>query len=373
MASESFIVFSATNLLNGAGNSAINFSDTDGILRGSGPFTVGGAVPVTLTLNDQDPPTGTGDTESRFDDGTGVRQFLTAPLTLAYVGPAGLTTTTFAVGTQVQSEFTIDFSSGYRVIGLRIDLPPGSGNLVTAGYALVPPPGGDPTPPAGFALGTVVARNGDGTVPYLGIPCFTASTMIDTPGGPRAVETLAPGSLVRCVEGDVRAVTWASSFTLALAEVAFRPRFWPVEIPPGVLGNAVPLRVSPQHRLLLRHPVVELLTGLPELLAPAVALVGLGGVRRLRPRRAVTYVHFMVAGHEVVVADGAPAETLWPGALQVDELARRLPGAAGLQPAAEVPLARPLARAGEARAVFAAMIAVEARRVPTRPLAVAAG
>ena len=136
--------------------------------------------------------------------------------------------------------------------------------------------------------------------------CFAAGTMIDTPAGARAVETLAAGDLVLTLDHGpqpVRAV-WRGD----------RPGigpFAPIRIAAGTLGATRDLRVSQNHRLLLRHPQAELHFGAPEVLVMAKSLAGAEGVR-MEPVPSVSYAHIFLDRHEIVRASGVLAETFLP-------------------------------------------------------------
>lgn len=151
--------------------------------------------------------------------------------------------------------------------------------------------------------------------------CFATGTLIDTPGGFRAIETLAEGDLVLTLDHGpqpVRAV-WRGD----------RPGigpYAPVRIAAGALGATRDLRVSQNHRLLLRHPQAELHFGAPEVMVMAKSLVGAAGVR-METVPCVSYVHLFLDRHEIVRASGVLSETFLP----VSWLARRhraLPDAA---------------------------------------------
>ncbi|MEI4488511.1 Hint domain-containing protein [Frigidibacter sp. MR17.14] len=149
------------------------------------------------------------------------------------------------------------------------------------------------------------------------VPCFAAGTMILTPRGERRVEDLVPGDLVTDIEGRAREVTWTGrrrvvfdAFAAPLAQ-----ELHPVVIPAHAFGRDMPareLRLSPQHRVLVDWPEVELLYGQERMLAPVGALAG-DRIWVDRGCDEVTYCHFMCDGHAVVIANGLPAESLLPG------------------------------------------------------------
>ena len=159
----------------------------------------------------------------------------------------------------------------------------------------------------------------DGTVVnYSGIEsvvCFAAGTLIDTPRGPRPVETLSKGDLV-LTEGSPQPIRWIGQRHLDTAALAAQPRFAPVLIPAGALGPGIPQRdliVSPQHRILIRNRIAERMFGTPALLAPAKDLIGASGIRIMAEATAVTYCHILLDRHHILNANGAGAESFYPG------------------------------------------------------------
>jgi hypothetical protein len=139
------------------------------------------------------------------------------------------------------------------------------------------------------------------------VPCFVAGSLIACPGGPRAVEDLRPGDAVLTRDHGPRPILWTGA-----ARTAGTDAFAPIRFATGALGNTRPLLVSPQHRVLVGGWRVKLLFGEDEVLAAAKDLVD--GVRITREDRAeVTYVHLLLATHEILDAEGAPAESLHLG------------------------------------------------------------
>lgn len=147
-----------------------------------------------------------------------------------------------------------------------------------------------------------------------GIACFVAGSLIDTPDGPRAIETLRPGDLVLTLDHGPQPLRWIGATT-----VPGTGRHAPVRISAGTLGATHPLEVSPQHRILIDGWQAELFFGQEEVLAPATALVNDDTIRRA-PRPQVTYLHMMFDRHQVVAAHGVPSESFFPGAQALDSL-----------------------------------------------------
>lgn len=169
----------------------------------------------------------------------------------------------------------------------------------------------------------------------MGLPCFTAGTLIDTPGGRRRIEDLRAGDLVT-TPGGAAAILWAGGRHVGAEELAALPALRPVMIRRGALGNDRPLVLSRQHAVLIAGP-----GGSPALVrAGQLAHLGKGGFRVQAGRRSVRYHHLLLARHGLVRANGAWAETLWPGPAGLAML--------GTAAAEEIALALP--RLGAARA-----------------------
>lgn len=143
------------------------------------------------------------------------------------------------------------------------------------------------------------------------VVCFVAGCGIATPDGPRPVEELRVGDLVETLDNGPQPIRWHHRWRVRVGA-----RTAPVRIGAGALGPGVPRRdllVSPQHRIMVRSAIAARMFGVPEVLVAAKKLTGLPGVAQDGGASHVTYAHFMCARHEIVFANGAPAETLYPG------------------------------------------------------------
>lgn len=149
------------------------------------------------------------------------------------------------------------------------------------------------------------------------VPCFTPGAMIDTPYGPRRVETLAAGDLVLTRDHGPRALRYVARRRLGRRALAAAPHLAPVVIAKGSLGHGLPVRdlvVSPQHRMLVSGWRARMLFGLDEALAPAVALSSCGGcAQQTEAVAAVEYLHLVFDDHQIVMAEGAATESFYPG------------------------------------------------------------
>ena len=153
--------------------------------------------------------------------------------------------------------------------------------------------------------------------------CFTAGTLIATPGGAAAVETLAPGDPVLTRDHGAQPVRWVGLRRYRATELAARPELRPVRIAAGALGQGMPARdlvVSPQHRILVANRIAARMFGVPEVLVAAKKLTGLPGVAVEPAGRGVTYVHIAFDAHQIVTANGAAAESLLPGPVALGAL-----------------------------------------------------
>jgi len=139
------------------------------------------------------------------------------------------------------------------------------------------------------------------------VPCFVRGTHIATRRGAVPVETLEPGDEVITMDHGFQKIRWIGSTT-----VPAEGRLAPVVFRRGAMGNERDLRVSPQHRMLVRGWHVELMFGKPEALVPAKALINDETVFQLEGG-SVEYFHILFNQHELVYAEGIPSESFHPG------------------------------------------------------------
>lgn len=130
------------------------------------------------------------------------------------------------------------------------------------------------------------------------------------------VEDLRPGMRVQTRDNGLQAVRWIGSRRLSKWELAAAPHLRPIRIVKGSLGPGLPDRdlvVSPQHRLLVRSTIAQRMFGTPEILVAAKHLLQLNGIEIATDLLHVTYVHFLLDQHQVVVANGAETESMFTG------------------------------------------------------------
>ena len=148
--------------------------------------------------------------------------------------------------------------------------------------------------------------------------CFLSGTMIETPTGPRAVETLRSGDLVMTRDHGAQPLVWSSSSHVSREDLDRSPNKRPIQIAAGALGDGLPHRmveVSPQHRVLVRHEGGEYLISARHLLK-----AGVPGVSARRDDSEFTLIHIACADHQIVLAEGAAMETFFTGPMAVRAL-----------------------------------------------------
>ena len=134
--------------------------------------------------------------------------------------------------------------------------------------------------------------------------CFAAGTRILTATGEVPVEQLQPGDRVVTLAGrglPVKPVLWVGRRHVVLAGRADAAEVAPIRIKAGALGSNVPQRdllVSPDHCLHLDGALV-----------PARLLVNGQSVVAELGMAEVTWYHVELETHEVLVAEGAAAES----------------------------------------------------------------
>ena len=141
--------------------------------------------------------------------------------------------------------------------------------------------------------------------------CFAEGTRISTPFGSCTVETLGIGDQVLTTEGAAVPVKWIGRQTVS---TRFGPaeRLLPVRFAAGSLGDGLPetdLTVTADHGMLI-----------DEVICHAGALVnGLTITRVPLSEMGATYTvyHIETEAHEIILANGAPAETF------IDNVSRR--------------------------------------------------
>ncbi len=140
----------------------------------------------------------------------------------------------------------------------------------------------------------------DGSLTLYEAPCFARGTRIDTPDGEVPVEALEAGDRVGLARGGSATVRWVGHRRVDLRRHAWPEAVRPVRVCADAFGPGLPrrdLRLSPEHALLLGGVLV-----------PVHVLVDGAAVMQEAPDR-VTYFHVELDRHDVILAEGLPAES----------------------------------------------------------------
>lgn len=230
----------------------------------------------------------------------------------------------YANNTIIEAEYRIvlrDPTTGQTYEALGVNIRNSSPNYATIeGLAFV-----DRFPPRDVALQVVSAGEGPGSfgqppienVEIATPPCFTPGTLIATDRGPRPVEALGKGDLVRTLDSGLQPLVWVGQTAYGRDALAARPEARPIRIAAHAFGPGLPardMRVSAQHRILVEGPLAELCFGEPQVLAAAGHLVDGDRIRVEDTAETVVYIHLQCAAHEILMSDGLPSESFNPGA-----------------------------------------------------------
>ncbi|PRY75035.1 Hint domain-containing protein [Yoonia maritima] len=193
------------------------------------------------------------------------------------------------------------------------------------------------------ADGTGVQNTGGGfNVETQNIVCFARGTKISSCEGAIEIEKLRVGQKIVTLAAGAAKIRWIGVIKLSRADLAANPKLRPVRIRAGALGKELPkqdLLVSRQHRILFSSKVAERMFGLRDVLIPAVRLTNLPDIFIDETIDSISYYHILCDDHQVVFAEGAPAETLFLGkeaahSLSIDaqeEIETLFPGLVGQQ------------------------------------------
>ena len=198
----------------------------------------------------------------------------------------------------------------YSIIVIPIPQTDSTGNLVDPGPF-------DPTK-AYFFGGMNNYSTTDTSVPYYDpvIDCFATGSLIDTPQGPRPVETLRAGDLVQTRDQGPQPLVWTGHTQVDAAQLDLLPNLRPIRIAAGALAPSLPARdliLSPQHRVLVRSAIVRRMFDESEILVAAKHLIGLPGIEVEKPSQGIGYHHILFDSHQVVRSEGAWTESLYLG------------------------------------------------------------
>ena len=131
-------------------------------------------------------------------------------------------------------------------------------------------------------------------------PCFCRGTLICTDRGEVPVETLAVGDRIVTLSGEESPIVWIGTGRVLVAR-GRRCAATPIIVRQGALANDVPhrdLRITKGHSLFLDGVLI-----------PAEFLVNHRSIVWDDHAQVVEFYHIELATHDVLLADGAPAES----------------------------------------------------------------
>jgi hypothetical protein len=140
--------------------------------------------------------------------------------------------------------------------------------------------------------------------------------MIASKDGEVPVEWLETGDMLLTRDRSYQPILWIGRTTLPRNHFEQFMQDIPVRIPAGTLGNNIPnhdLEVTGDHRLLIRSLAAELMFSASEVFAPAKAWPEAGLATHCMPDAPYTLTHILCASHEVIMANGAWVESMFPG------------------------------------------------------------
>jgi T5SS/PEP-CTERM-associated repeat protein len=130
--------------------------------------------------------------------------------------------------------------------------------------------------------------------------CYTRGTRISTPTGECAVESLIAGDLVLTASGASQPVLWVGHRHLDCSRHRRPADVWPVRVSAGAFGERLPCRdlwLSPDHAVFAAGALI-----------PIRHLINDATVTQ-EARDEVDYWHVELAQHDVLLAEGLPAES----------------------------------------------------------------
>ena len=143
-------------------------------------------------------------------------------------------------------------------------------------------------------------NSGTSTAVTLTVACFVDGTAIRTEAGDRPVEALRVGDKVPTVIGGVGRVVWVGHRQVDCARHPNPETVWPVRVTKDAFGPGLPGRdlwLSPDHAVYV-----------DEVLIPIRRLMNGVSIRQ-EQRPNVTYHHIELEHHDVLLAEGLPAES----------------------------------------------------------------
>ncbi len=148
-----------------------------------------------------------------------------------------------------------------------------------------------------------ISYNSDNSI-NLTVPCFVTDTLIRTVRGEVPIQDLVVGEDVLTISGEAVTIRWIGHHTVRCDHCFDPTAAWPIRICAGAFGEHKPYRdlfVSPGHAVWV--PFLE-----DGVLIPASSLVNGSSIAQIEDKT-VTYWHVELATHDILLANGLPAES----------------------------------------------------------------
>ncbi len=130
--------------------------------------------------------------------------------------------------------------------------------------------------------------------------CYRRGTRLAVPGGEQAIEDLRPSDLVMTARGDERAIKWIGRRRVNCRRHSEPHKAWPICVQASAFGPGLPARdlyLSPQHAIYAEGVLI-----------PIKILANGHTIRQVRMPE-VEYFHVELNSHEIMMAEGLPAES----------------------------------------------------------------
>ncbi len=250
---------------------------------------------------------------------SGLGQMIEAGFHVGSLGtfPADIDGTTYATNDLYETTFDL---GGTTYSGFLVQAIPTGGGATR--WFLIPEDGVSPLNISSVTIQSMTsvvfidADNAatDDTINF--VVCFVAGTRLATPQGPRTVDGLRRGDLVSTLDHGDLPILWTEETRVPASDCESDARLRAIEIAPDSFADGMPsrpLRVSRQHRLLLKSRIAKRMFGEDEVLLAAKDLAGLPGIELVAPDDDLRFFHVLLPCHAVLLAEGIGAESLWLG------------------------------------------------------------
>ncbi len=151
-----------------------------------------------------------------------------------------------------------------------------------------------------FGSTNVGGANNLGTLFQLDVACYVTGTRILTTRGEVAVEALAVGDEVITASGQTRPIRWIGHRRVECDRHPEKILVWPVLVTQDAFGPNLPARplwLSPGHSVMVNGALIQI-----------GVLVNDRTILQV-PRKRVEYWHIELDSHDILLAEGLPAES----------------------------------------------------------------